>query len=163
VAGGDRIPEDDFEQRISLFARALRESGMRLTHQRLEIVREIACCNRHADVEAIYRGVRERVPTISLDTVYRTLGSLERLGLIRRLEVLGGPTRYDTNLEHHHHFICARCGLIRDVYDASYDDLSAPGSVAGLGVVESINVQLRGVCKECQGSKDLERKGRADE
>jgi Fur family peroxide stress response transcriptional regulator len=146
----DNAPKEDIERRVSLFARALRSSGLRLTHQRLEVAREIACSDRHPDVEAIYRGVSERVPTISLDTVYRTLGTLETLGLIRRVEVLGGPVRYDSNLEHHHHFICTRCGLIRDVCGSSYEGLKAPDSVAELGRVESITMQLRGLCKRCQ-------------
>jgi Fur family peroxide stress response transcriptional regulator len=146
-------PEEGIDRRVSVFTQALRESGLRLTHQRLEVAREIACSDRHPDVEAIYHGVRERVPTISLDTVYRTLGVLERLGLIRRMEALGGPARYDTNLEHHDHFICTGCGLIRDVYCGSYEGLEAPRSVAELGNVESITVQLRGLCRECQGKK----------
>ena len=105
-------------------------------------------------------GVRERVPTISLDTVYRTLGALERLGLINRVDAAGGAARYDANLEHHHHFICVRCGLIRDLPGASYEGLAVPGAATILGEVESITVQVRGVCKECQESdQDLEGTG----
>ena len=146
----ETTPTDDAEGRLGQFALALRQSGLRLTHQRLEVAREIACSNKHPDVEAVYLGVRERVPTISLDTVYRTLGALEKLGLIRRVEVLGGPVRYDPVLEPHHHFICTECGLIQDVYGGAYDELRAPESTAGLGRVEAITVQLRGVCKSCQ-------------
>ena len=150
----DNTPKEDVERRIAEFARALRESGLRLTHQRLEVAREIASSNRHPDVEAVYRGVRKRVPTISLDTVYRTLGALENLGLIRRVEILGGPARYDPILAPHHHFICTRCGLIQDVYGTSYEGLKAPESAAELGRVESITVQLRGLCKGCQESEE---------
>jgi Fur family peroxide stress response transcriptional regulator len=122
------------------------------------VVREIAGNSRHPDVETIYLGVRERVPTISLDTVYRTLGALEGLGLIRRVELLGGPARYDPNLENHPHFICTRCGLIRDVYGSSYEGMKAPESAARLGRVESITVQLRGLCRGCQESEEGERR-----
>jgi Fur family peroxide stress response transcriptional regulator len=148
------VPQSEVERRVSLCAHALRESGLRLTHQRLEVAREIAGSDMHPDVEAIYRGVRERVPTISLDTVYRTLGALERLRLINRVDVVGGPARYDANLEHHHHFICARCGLIRDLPGTSYEGLEVPEAATNLGEVESITVQLRGLCKECQGRWD---------
>lgn len=154
VVGADSPSQEDIDKRVSLFTQALRERGLRLTHQRLEVAREIAGSNRHADVEEIYQRVRERVPTISLDTVYRTLGALERLGLIRRVEVLGGPARYDANLEHHHHFICTQCGLIRDVYAESYKHLQAPDSVTDLGRVDSITVQLRGLCRNCANSND---------
>ena len=150
VAAKEAIPQEDIENCVSRFAAALKESGLRLTHQRLEVAREIACNSTHPDVEAVYLGVRRRVPTISLDTVYRTLGDLERLGLIRRVETLGGPVRYDPILEPHHHFICARCGLIQDVHGSSYDHLPAPDTAADLGDIESITVQLHGLCKSCR-------------
>ncbi len=143
------VPPGELERRASLFAQALRESGLRLTHQRLEVAREIARSDTHPNVEAVYCGVRERVPTISLDTVYRTLGALERLGLINRIDVIAGPARYDANSEHHHHFICARCGLIRDLPSTSYEGLEIPEAAANLGEVESITVQVRGLCNEC--------------
>lgn len=153
----ETAPQEGIESCVSKFALALRQSGFRLTHQRLEVAREIACNNRHPDVEAVYHGVRERVPTISLDTVYRTLGDFEGLGLIRRVDALGGPVRYDPVLEPHHHFICTQCGLIQDVHGDSYDDLQTPESATALGRIESITVQLRGRCKSCQG------KGNRDE
>jgi Fur family transcriptional regulator, peroxide stress response regulator len=123
---------------------------MRLTHQRLEVAREIARSEAHPDTEEIYRKVRTRVPTISLDTVYRTLAALEGLGLVARVDATAGPTRYDANLHHHHHFVCGRCGLIRDVYHSPFDALEAPESADELGRVESVRVQLRGVCKRCE-------------
>jgi Fur family transcriptional regulator, peroxide stress response regulator len=138
------------DRRISLFSQALRKSGLRLTHQRLEVAREIAGSDTHPDVEAIYRGVRDRVPTISLDTVYRTLAALVELGLISRLNATAGPARYDANLTRHHHFVCTRCGLIRDLYSATLDAIRAPERTSAFGRVESVEVQLRGVCEECE-------------
>ena len=149
-SAGMTVPQSEAESRVSLFVQASRESGLRLTHQRLEVAREIARSDVHPDVEAIYCAVRERVPTISLDTVYRTVGTLERLGLINRVDVMAGPARYDANLEPHHHFICVRCGLIRDLPSTSYEGLEVPEAATNLGEVESITVQLRGLCKECR-------------
>jgi len=142
--------DDIIQSRVSLFVRALRESGLRLTHQRLEVAREIAASDIHPSTEAVYEGVRQRVPTISLDTVYRTLKALEGLGLIRKVDAVTGAARYDPNLDHHHHFVCSRCGLIRDVYSASLDGLEVPETATELGRIESVTVLLRGVCKECQ-------------
>ncbi len=148
------VPETEIEHRVVLFSQALRESGLRSTHQRLEVTREIARSEAHPDAEAIYRKVRTRVPTISLDTVYRTLAALEGLGLVARVYATAGPTRYDANLDRHHHFVCTHCGLIRDVYLPCYDGLEAPDLSAELGEVESVRVQLRGLCRRCQGSTD---------
>jgi Fur family peroxide stress response transcriptional regulator len=135
---------------MRVFVEALRAKGFRLTHQRLEVAREIARSDMHPDVETIYRGVRERVPTISLDTVYRTLTTLADLGLVTRVDATAGATRYDANLDRHHHFVCTRCGLIRDVYSLALDGIEAPKETTDPGTVDSVKVQLRGVCRKCQ-------------
>jgi Fur family peroxide stress response transcriptional regulator len=140
----------EVQRRIDVLSRALRESGLRLTHQRLEVVREIAQSDEHPDVERIYGAVRRRVPTISLDTVYRTMATLSSLELVKRVSAVPGPTRFDANVGHHHHFVCTRCGLIRDVDDDELDAVRAPRISATLGTVESIEVQLRGICNDCR-------------
>jgi Fur family transcriptional regulator, peroxide stress response regulator len=92
--------------------------------------------------------VRERVPTISLDTVYRTLGTLVDLGLVNRVSGVTGAARYDANTAQHHHFVCVRCGLIRDIDDSELDG-PVPAPADGLGRVDSVEVRLRGVCRAC--------------
>jgi len=148
------VPESEVERRVALLSQALRQSGMRLTHQRLEVAREIARSETHPDVEAVYRGVRNRVPTISLDTVYRTLAALTELGLIKRVSATSGPVRYDANPIQHHHFVCTRCGLIRDLYSPTLDALEPPEESSVFGRVESVEVQLRGVCEACKRKED---------
>ncbi len=136
-------------ERVERLSSVLRSNGFRLTHQRLEVVREIASTDSHPDVDRVFRGVRERVPTISLDTVYRTLGTLADLGLVNRVSGPALVARYDANTSKHHHFICARCGLIGDVESSELDGLSVPASAAELGDVDSVEVRFSGVCHEC--------------
>jgi Fur family peroxide stress response transcriptional regulator len=144
------VPKDEVDRRVESLAQALREHGMRLTHQRLEVVREIAGTDAHPDVETIYRGVRDRAPTISLDTVYRTLAALADLGLITRVTATPGPARYDANASRHHHFVCTRCGLVRDIVNPDLDAVRASDQTSALGTVESVVVKLRGVCWVCE-------------
>jgi Fur family transcriptional regulator, peroxide stress response regulator len=139
----------EVQRRVAAFSQALRSAGLRLTHQRLEVVREIAQSEEHPDVEKVYGAVRVRVPTISLDTVYRTLATLVDLGLVKRVIATPGATRYDANTARHHHFVCSRCGLVRDIVDEAVDAVPAPRGVASLGRVESIEVQFRGICAGC--------------
>ena len=82
-----------------------------------------------ADYQMIYQRVRKRVTGISRDTVYRTLATLENEGLIRKAEVLGGPARFDANLDQHHHFVCAACGAVKDFRSRALDDLPIPDAV----------------------------------
>ena len=146
------VDSRESQSRADSMATALRASGMRLTHQRLEVVREIAGSDEHPEVEAVYRRVRERVPTISLDTVYRTLGALASLGLVNRITATPGPARYDANTDRHHHFLCTSCGLVRDISDPSLDAVRSAGQTSELGIVESVEINLKGVCRRCQAS-----------
>ena len=151
------VSASEVERRMSVFAQALRANGLRVTHQRLEVGREVAQSDAHPDVEAIYLGVRERIPTISLDTVYRALSELEQLGLVKRVIATPGAARYDANLVRHHHFVCRRCGLIRDLYGDCLDSIGAPEQAASLGRVDGVEVRFHGVCKECaRREKDRE-------
>jgi Fur family peroxide stress response transcriptional regulator len=77
------------------------------------------------------------------------VAALAGLGLIDRVNTAPGPARCDANLDRHHHYVCARCGLIRDVYSADLDGINVPEETSALGTVESIRVQLRGICSEC--------------
>lgn len=147
-------------QRIELMTQALRDAGLKLTHQRLEVLREIASTDEHPDVETIYRRVRSRVPTISLDTVYRTLSTLAERRLIEQVRVVAGPARYDANVNHHHHFVCTRCGGVRDVEASAIKTSASSAAAKQLGTVERIEVQMCGICKECAAEERQRKKGR---
>ena len=81
--------KQEVQERMARFKRACRDAGIKLTHQRLEIFKEAAQTENHPDAEAISKGVRKCMPTVSMDTVYRTLWMLNDLGLIKTL----GPNR----------------------------------------------------------------------
>jgi Fur family peroxide stress response transcriptional regulator len=147
--GAVAVSVDEVTRRVERLSQGLRDAGLRLTHQRLEIVRVVAADETHPDVETVYRAVRERVPTISLDTVYRTLATLTDRGLITRVQFTAGPARYDANVARHHHFVCTRCGLVRDVEDRDLDAIRATAGVKRIGRSETVTVQFRGVCSEC--------------
>ncbi len=137
------------QTRMKHFKEQLRRAGVKATHQRLEIFREVAKSGDHPDAEGIYKGVHKRVPTLSLDTVYRTLWSLLDLGLITTLGATRRRVRFDANMSSHHHFICAKCGMTRDFYSKKFDTLEIPAAVKALGIVEKTQVEVRGLCISC--------------
>lgn len=134
---------------MTRFTELCRNAGVKLTHQRVEIFRELAASGSHPDAETVHRGVSARIPTISLDTVYRTLWLLSDLGLVKTLAPSRERARFDANLDRHHHFVCMRCGLTRDFYSDAFDGLKLAPSVAAIGEVETTHVEVRGVCREC--------------
>ncbi len=147
------VSRAEIRRRVSRFAETCRRQGLKVTHQRMEVFRELAASDEHPDAETVYERVRKRLPTVSCDTVYRTLSTLEAQGLVSRTEVLGGPARYDANTAPHHHFVCTACGGIRDFHSDALDVLPIPRSVESLGRIESAHVQVRGVCSACAARK----------
>jgi Fur family transcriptional regulator, peroxide stress response regulator len=141
------------QKRVNEFSEACRRFGVKATHQRKEVYRELAGTNEHPDAETIYRKVRKRIPEISLDTVYRTLHLLEKKGLIARVGFLGDKTRFDANTDRHHHFVCTECGYMGDVYHEEWNDFRGRGDVQAMGTVNSIYVELRGLCRACQAKR----------
>jgi Fur family peroxide stress response transcriptional regulator len=136
-------------RRLEQFKAACMKAGVKLTHQRLEIFREIAGSTEHPDAEVVFRGVRARVPTVSLDTVYRTLWLLDGLGLITTLGPRRESVRFDPNREHHHHYVCVQCGLAKDFESADLNVLTIPAFVKKFGSVMATHVEVRGLCAGC--------------
>jgi len=150
-------PEELQKRMIDLKA-GLRRSGIKLTYQRLAIFREVAKSGDHPDVETIFLGVRQKVPTVSLDTVYRTLWLLMDLGLLTTLGPPRGRARFDANLSPHHHFICRKCGMTRDFLSHNLDRLKIPNAVKSLGKVESTQIEVRGICHRCSKHDTLKQR-----
>lgn len=148
-----KIAKKEIEQRIENFKALSRTAGVKVTHQRIEIFREVAQTSDHPDVETVFKRVRERIPTVSLDTVYRTLWMLKEMGLVTTLGSHHERTRFDANLHHHHHFICVRCGLTLDFNSEEFNNLPIPDSVTSVGSIELLQVEVRGICKACASRK----------
>ena len=144
-----KVTKREIELRMAHFNEECRKSGAKLTHQRMEIFREVAQTGDHPDAEKVFQGVRERMPTVSLDTVYRTLWWLTELGLITRLGPSRERTRFDANLSRHHHFVCVQCGLTRDFYSDQFDKLTLPESLQSIGYAKTTQVEVKGVCRKC--------------
>lgn len=145
--------ESEARRRMQRFEQVCKQAGVKITHQRLEIYREIAHSGDHPDAESVYRRVKERVPTISLDTVYRALWLFSDLGLITTLGASREGTRFDANMDHHHHFVCTECGVTRDFYDQRFNDLTLPETVNEIGRPASTHVEVRGICRDCAVNK----------
>ena len=144
-----KIKKKEIEQRVKHFESVCRDEGIKLTHQRIEIFREVAQTADHPDADQVFQRVRDRIPTVSLDTVYRTLWLLKDLGLVVPIGSSRERTRFDANLNSHHHFVCGQCGFTRDFYSNDLDNIRLPDSVDSFGEIEVTHVEVRGVCREC--------------
>jgi Fur family peroxide stress response transcriptional regulator len=144
------VDRSEIEGRVAEFVEACHHQGIKATHQRTEILRELVATEEHPGAETIYVRVRQRIPAISLDTVYRTLRMLEAMGMIARVGSVQDRTRFDANPDRHHHFVCRECGTISDFSSDLFDRFPVPRQVAELGDVDSVYVELRGRCGKCR-------------
>ena len=155
-----KMLKKDIEQRMARFEEACRNSGAKLTHQRMEIFREVVQTGEHPDVEKVFQGVRKRMPTVSMDTVYRTLWWLKDLGMITTLGSSRERVRFDGNLSRHHHFVCTQCGLTQDFYSDAFDSLELPDSLLSIGQAENIQVEVKGLCLKCAACEKTDAKNK---
>lgn len=144
------ISEQQMQSRLKEAADICRRHGVKATHQRMEILHEMTGTGEHPDAEKVYDEVRKRIPSISLDTIYRTLKLFEEKGVIMRMGAMRERARFDANTSRHHHFVCTQCGLVRDFYDEAFNSLKAPRKVPDMGCVDSVYVELRGLCQSCR-------------
>ena len=144
-----KVSRKELDKRMTFFEHACRKSGAKLTHQRMEVFREVAQTSDHPDAEKVFKGLRKRMPMISLDTVYRTLWWLKELGLITMLGPTRERARFDANLNRHHHFVCTRCAMTRDFASDELDRLKLPDSLRYIGHVEKTQVEVKGICQKC--------------
>jgi Fe2+ or Zn2+ uptake regulation protein len=129
---------------------ALRAAGHRVTSQRLVLYRVLEELGRHANAEEIARVSSERLPGLSLPTVYATLELFEGLGLIRRVDAGGPAALFDPRTEPHAHFACRRCGTVSDL-DAAVDSSAAQLAARATGAEpDHVEVVLRGLCAACR-------------
>ena len=97
---------------------SLREAGLRCTGPRLRLVESLAGLPRHFSAEEALRQVNAGTGTaVSRATLYRFLGQLERLGVLRRAQLSEGHGHYEfaEAQAEHCHLVCAQCGRVEEV------------------------------------------------
>lgn len=154
------MPKSEFileQRRFEHLKSATQQAGIKLTHQRLEIFRELANTQEHPDAETLFRAVQQRVPTVSLDTVYRTLWTLHEMGLVTTLGPQRDGIRFDANLDSHHHFVCVHCGKVRDFESDELNEQRVSKAVQHLGRIVDAHVEVRGICPSCQSQSKTQK------
>jgi len=129
---------------------ALRDRGMRVTSQRVVVHRALRELDRHVTADELLDAVTERLPRISLPTIYATLDLFEELGMVRRVQ-RAGTTLYDPRTQPHHHLVCMQCGSIEDL-DCELDTAALERAATSRGFAQDrIEAVVQGRCAACSG------------
>ncbi len=129
-------------------AQILKDAGIVVTRQRMALLELILNRKDHPDAEGVYFKARESVPTISIDTVYRTLNLFAESGVVQRMAVPTRRARFDGNVLPHDHYLCVECECIIDIPSCSAC-VCAPDEAKMLGSVQEIQTVYVGKCHSC--------------
>jgi Fe2+ or Zn2+ uptake regulation protein len=124
----------------------LRENGIKVTPQRLEVLRFLDSNRTHPTADDIYRALKKDNPSLSKTTVYNVLDVFSRNGLVEVLTISGNEARYDLRTTRHQHFLCKSCGRIvdMDIKGLCMDCVPEKGHK-----VEEVHGYFKGTCKDC--------------
>ena len=140
----------EIEKKSIWFTGLCRKMGLKVTPQRVAIYRELINTDEHPSAERLHEKVRKRFPSISLDTVNRTLLTLNEIGAASVVEGSGDAKRFDGGMDKHQHFKCVKCKRIIDFHHKPFDVIDVPGNIAKKFKILKKTVYLEGICDLCR-------------
>lgn len=143
------MTEQTRKQLLENFTSKCRSYRLSLTPQRIAIYKALIDDESHPSPDKIYQTIKPDFPTISLATVYKTLETFEKNGIISLVTPIHNTVRYDVKTEHHHHVVCIKCKKIMDIESKELDALKIPDIVAKQNRFVDFSVHFSVICSEC--------------
>ena len=132
------------------FVNRCHKAGLRVTPQRMAVYKMLTESKEHPSALMVYKQVKKELPSISLDTVNRTLQTLSTIGAAFVVEGSGEVKRFDANLHNHQHFKCLKCKRIIDFHHEGFDNIELPASIGEKFIVLRKTVYFEGICEACR-------------
>lgn len=127
-----------------------KNKNLKLTPQRYAIYKYLKSTKSHPSAEMIYNELKSEYPTMSLATVYKTLKTLLKLGLIIELNVGENNFRYDANVSNHPHIVCLSCGRVDDIENVDFSHLDVDVEKYTNYHVDTHKIYFYGFCSKCK-------------
>ncbi len=138
-------------QALDDFRRRCKQQGLAFTFQRQVIYEAVVDSREHPTPELIYEQVRQRIPSISLGTIYKNVKTFLDSGVLKEVTLHHGSLRLESNMAPHHHLVCSSCKAIFDVEENAVEPVRLPTSKLPAGFsIRQCRVEFVGVCKTCQ-------------
>ncbi|WP_277874707.1 Fur family transcriptional regulator [Mesobacillus harenae] len=124
----------------------LKEHGLRVTPQRLLILKTVFSIKDHPTVEDIH----QKLPYISMATLYNNIKLFVKIGIFKELPYGTGYSKYEINKPDHYHIICDLCGKIADFNYPSLKEIENAASDLTNYSIKHHHLEFYGVCVSCQ-------------
>lgn len=124
----------------------LKERGLRITPQRLLILKAIMASEGHPTAEDIH----QTIPYTSLTTIYNNLKLFVKLGIINELPYGNALSKYELNHAKHYHVICKSCGKIVDFNYPTLQEIEQLASKLTNFIISHHYFEVYGICSSCQ-------------
>jgi Fe2+ or Zn2+ uptake regulation protein len=134
----------------------LRECRIAVTPQRLAVMGALRRRRDHPTADHIYQEVRQQLPAISFNTVYKTLEVLCQKGMVIKVNPLHAVARYDGVTGQHAHLICRQCHQIVDLDWEASEVPTLPAAELHGFQIEHPSLTFWGLCPGCQQRKPQE-------
>jgi len=126
----------------------------RMTKQRRVVYDVLTDELDHPTAAEVFIRSKEKMPGISLATVYNCLETLTTAGIIRQVNVDRDASRFCPNLNPHAHFFCSQCENVFDVNLHEAADAISAWRLPDGSRVDQIEVAMKGACPDCEGSTE---------
>ena len=123
---------------------------MRNTKPRKVILEELKKVTTHPTADEIYSMVRERLPHVSLGTVYRNLEVMSESGMVLKLEMAGTQRRYDGTADNHYHVRCMMCGRVDDLPIKLLNGIEREAREVSAYEISGHQLEFTGLCPACR-------------
>ena len=123
--------------------------GLAATYQRQVIYETVMSLSGHPSTEAIFEKVKERIPSISLATVYKNVRTFLDSGVFQEVSFHHGSLRVEANRRPHHHLICTHCKSVTDLDADELEPVQLKGQVPRGFQVQRFAVDVLGICESC--------------
>ncbi len=138
---------------ISFFIEGCRKKGVKVTPQRIALFKILSDKSLHPTIAEIYERTRADFPSMSLNTVYKTVRLFTELGFLSQFKSKDSTIRFEAKIKPHHHIICLKCRKISDVFDKSLDSIKLSSSKKDDFDIVKHDVIFYGYCNNCKNER----------
>lgn len=132
----------------AILVEMLKEKKLKITPQRIAILEELEK-NGHSTVDDIFNGIKLRVPSVSLATVYKNILALQSAEILKSVKTPTHKQKYEINIKPHIHLFCKVCENLQDFEIDTNEFKKYCKEKSGYYCIDEASILLTGICKKC--------------